>query len=687
MENETTAVAHDASGSKYADIMQYEGDIWAIADFLISASVKQSDFPAYMMPFFALMMLEGRMRNAVKKIRREYDIPDGETPDDFEELFISQGAGFNRYVVLEGKTLADICRNDTNFDEDFRNYLNAFDPDLRRLLGVGRGQEEQKFLNMDGIAAELRGKGILLQVAMKWAEIDLSGYDNSAITTLEEHIKRRWADISASTAGEQYTPDDIISLMAEIVAAMIRKLREDKILLYDPTCGGANLLFGVEDRLHFNSGYAHVASYGSEYNDSLYALSAIESRFRSDSKIAYGNTLTKVPFEGVPFDIVIANPPYGTPWKGFAREIENDQRGQFAGGLPSTSDGQFLFMQHILWSLDSKGIAVVVADGSTLFSGDAGSGESNVRKYVFDHDWVEAIVQMPQQEFFNTGITTYLWIFNKNKPKERENLVALIDGSKGWSQLKKSKGDKRREMTQANRDEIVKALVEFKPSSICKIFHREHFYYNKQKVFLTELDADGKSVKTPITFTLTRAQLGSVDLDNDDGHAVLDAEELTDLDSEKAKSLHQRLKAFDWRGEISEFQDENGVSYTWDQGRESIVRVLDDGKEEALGRGTFTFALKPGSVRGTKSIKVTVGPEITTDYEIIPHHFDAAENAAEIAAFVEKYIIKPCELGENKVGVELNFNKEFYVPEKLDSVEDILAEIRELDAQLQEVKL
>ena len=671
-----TAVAHDASGSKYADIMQYEGDIWAIADFLISASVKQSDFPAYMMPFFALMMLEGRMRNAVKKIRREYDIPDGETPDDFEELFISQGAGFNRFVVLEGKTLADICRNDTNFDEDFRNYLNAFDPDLRRLLGIGRGQEEQKFLNMDGIAAELRGKGILLQVAMKWAEIDLSGYDNSAITTLEEHIKRRWADISASTAGEQYTPDDIIFLMAEVVAVMIRKPKADKILLYDPTCGGANLLFGVEDRLHFNSGYAHVASYGSEYNDSLYALSAIESRFRSDSKIAYGNTLTKVPFEGVPFDIVIANPPYGTPWKGFSREVENDQRGQFAGGLPSTSDGQFLFMQHILWSLDSKGIAVVVADGSTLFSGDAGSGESNVRKYVFDHDWVEAIVQMPQQEFFNTGITTYLWIFNKNKPKERENLVALIDGSKGWSQLKKSKGDKRREMTQANRDEIVRALVEFKSSSICKIFHREHFYYNKQKVFLTELDAEGKAVETTTAFTLH-------ELVKHECVDVLEIETgLSNLDPENAKKLLQRLKASDWRGEISEFIDENGVSYTWDQGRESIVRVLDDGKEEALGRGTFTFALKPGTVRGTKSIKVTVGPEITTDYEIIPHHFDAAENAAEIAAFVEKYIFKPCKLGENKVGVELNFNKEFYVPEKLDSVEDILAELKTLDKQL-----
>ena len=672
---------HSKQGGREAvtlpDIMHYESDIWAVADLLIAASIKQSDFPAYMMPFFALMMLEGRMRNAVRKLKAEFQIGEGEVPEGFDELFISRGVGFNRYIVLENKTLADICRNDTNFEDDFRDYLGAFDPDLRRLLGVGCAQDEKKYLNLDGIVAELRGKGILMQVAMQWASIDLSPYDNSAITTLEEHIKRKWADISASTAGEQYTPDDIISLIAEIVADKVQKPKNQIVHLYDPTCGGANLLFGVEDRLR-DRGYEHVASYGSEYNDALYALAAIESRFREFSKIEYGNTLTRVPFSGTQFDAVVANPPYGTPWTGFANAIEHDQRGQFAGGLPGTGDGQFLFMQHILWQLDSKGLAVVVADGSTLFSGDAGGGESNIRKYIFDHDWVEALVQMPQQEFFNTGITTYLWILNKDKPAERRNLVALIDASKGWSQLKKSKGDKRREMTPAHREAIVAALHNFRPNEICKIFDREHFYYNKQKVFLTELDGNGKQVERTMSFTLAYAQLGE---------EILDAEELCDLDPDAAKRLLLRLKAFDWKGEIGVVGGENEVRYIYDQGAESICRDCPDKKPENIGRGVFTFSLKPGTRRGTKSIKVTVGPEITTDYEIIPHHFDSDANKAEIAAFIKKYIFKPCELGENKVGIELNFNKEFYVPEKLDSVEDILAEIKALDAQLQEVKL
>ena len=658
------------------DIMRYESDIWAVADDLRGVSIKESDFPAYMMPFFALMMLEGRMRNAVKKLKAECQIREDEIPEGFDELFISQNVGYNKFIVLERKTLADICKNDTTFDNDFRAYLGAFDQDLKRLLGVERGTGEQKFLNMDGVVAELRGKRILLEVATKWAKIDLSGYDNSAITTLEEHIKRKWADISASTAGEQYTPDDIISLMAELVASKIDKPKDQMIHLYDPTCGGANLLFGVEDRLREKADYPHIASYGSEYNDALYALAAIESRFREFSKIEYGNTLTKVPYAGTRFDVIVANPPYGTKWTGYEREIRNDQRGQFEGGLPGTGDGQFLFMQHILWQLDSKGLAVVVADGSTLFSGDAGGGESNIRKYIFDHDWVEALVQMPQQEFFNTGITTYLWILNKNKSPERRNLVALIDASKGWTQLKKSKGDKRRE---THREAVVAALRDFRPSDICKIFDREHFYYNKQKVLLTEVNEEGRFLSDEIVIKeIQGIELGAC---SDPDVVTANYEELNNRDPADAKAILEAIKVCDWSAVGGWVKDADGLNY-----RLNAESELFRG-DENLGVADYQFGVGAGKVRGKKSIKLTFKRKIVTDYEIIPHRFDADANAAEIAAFVKKYIFKPCELGENKIGVELNFNKEFYVPEKLDSVEDILAEIKDLDAQLAEVVL
>ena len=547
--------------SQPRDIMHYESDIWAIADLLLAASVKQSDFPAYMMPFFALMMLEGRMLNAMKRVEEEEGLTVKDDPEDFKEAFIDMDCGYNEYIVMEGKTLSSICSNDTTFEQDFDSYLKAFDDVLKKLLGIERGKDEKKFLNMDYYVAELRSKKILLSVITAWSKIDLSPYDNSAITTLEEHIKRKWADISASTAGEQYTPDDIISLIADIVATKVTKPKDQNIHVYDPTCGGANLLFGVADRLHTQAGYQNIHTWGSEYNDALYALAAIESRFRSHSHIYYGNTLTTAPCMGRDIDVIVANPPYGTKWSGYEREIKNDQKGQFPGGLPSVSDGQLLFMQHILWQLAQNGIAVEVHNGSTLFSGDAGSGESNIRKYIFDHDWVEAIIQMPQNEFFNTGIYTYLWIMNKQKPFERKDKVALIDGSKLWRLLKKAKGDKRREMTEEHRSEIVKTLTEFKPSDICKIFDREHFYYNKQSLTLTEVDVNGEYLREPIPLKKIKS-------------VVLNEETLTELkglDTNAGNALKNKLKAANIDEDRIVITLEDGTSYRYDQEQETII--------------------------------------------------------------------------------------------------------------------
>ena len=656
------------------DIMHYESKIWDIADILLAAAVKRSDFPAYMMPFFALVMLEGRMRNAIKKVEEEFGITAQSNPKDFKDAFMDMDCGYNEYIVMQGKTLESICRNDTTFDQDFADYLKAFDDVLKQLLGVERGKSEQKYLNMDGIVAELRGKKILMSVVTAWSKIDLSPYNNSEITTLEEHIKRKWADISASTAGEQYTPQDIITLIADIVASKVKKPKDQYIHVYDPTCGGANLLFGTADRLQ-KHGYNHIATYGSEYNDALYALAAIESRFRTRSLISYGNTLTKTPFPDNVFDVIVANPPYGTKWKGFEKEIKNDQKGQFPGGLPAISDGQLLFMQHILWKLADGGIAVEVHNGSTLFSGDAGSGESNIRKYIFDRDWVEAIIQMPQNEFFNTGIYTYLWIMNKKKPHERKNKIALIDASNLWQLLKKAKGDKRREMNEQHRAKIVEALTQFKSSDICKIYNREYFYYNKQSVILTEVDDKGRylsetiEVKKPHSIFLGDEEITTVNgLQPDEADDLMDA-----INDAKAAGEDFRV-----------VNQEGTALYFYNEDRHSVGKE-DDQDIVYLGEGSMSIGFTTSKM--LKNLKVIFSPKTYKDYEIIPHHFDEEENAAEVNAFMQKYVFKPYKLGDNVVGVELNFNKEFYVPEHLEAAEDILKEIESLNAQIKEIEL
>lgn len=659
--------------------MHYESEIWSCADLLISSGIKQSKFPDYMMPFFALIMLEGRMRNEMRDIEETEGINPVDNPEDFVEAFRDRECGYNDFIVRQGKTLSSICDNDKTFEQDFSSYLAGFDAQLKELLGIERGTDDSKYLNLDGIVAELRKKGILMQYITKWSQIDLSPYNNSEITTLEEHIKRKWADISAETAGEQYTPEDIISLIAEIVAAKIDIEKSEFVHLYDPTCGGANLLFGVADRLREGAGYRYIAANGCDWNDALYALARIESLFRENAEVKYGNTLTSLPFKGKEFDVVVANPPYGIPWKGYEKEIRNDQSGQFAF-YPSVSDGQLLFLQHNAWHLhDNRGIVVEVNNGSSLFSGDAGSGESNIRKYLFDNDWVEAIIQMPSDEFFNTGIVTYLWILNKNKPADRKDKVILINASDLWQPLKKNKGSKRKEMNETHRADIVRALVEFRDSDIAKVFDKWHFYFNKQQITLYETSEDGLTVKSALDKEPELAKPKLLEVVNPS--TLVD--ETFDLTLEEAERLCDRFNSWS-DGETSfTLNCAKHSKYVYDSLTRNIRFHDSDGFMQDLGFGEFRFSIKKSrNVPPVCELKVTLAPVGYKDTEIIPYNPDPEANHQGIIDFLMKYISKPFALGDNTIGVEVNFNKEFYVPETIEPVDTILAEIADIDRDL-----
>lgn len=424
-------------------IMQYESKIWATADLLRGCGIKESEWPSFMMPFFALVMIESRLIRMLDELRDEVGVDEieairEESTEDFIDLIKDKGQGYNVYIFEQQKTLKDICQNDKAFEVDFHAYLNGFDGETKDLLGVDV-EDGEKFLDIKGVIATLKNKKVLFSYTKEWSEIDLKPFNNSEITTLEEHIKRKWADISAETAGEQYTPDDVIALISEIIASKITEA-DTLLKIYDCTCGGGNMLFGVEDRIN-KKFKRFTQTYGQDWNDALYALAKIESRFREGSKIEHGNTLTDDKFYNEEFDVVVANPPYGVSWKGYQKDIENDKTGRFHF-TPSVSDGQFLFMQHLISKLNATGMGVVVHNGSTLFSGDAGSSESNIRKWLLDTDIVEAVIQLPTDEFFNTGIYTYLWVLNKDKVQERKDKVMLINASEKFSPLQRNKGAK-----------------------------------------------------------------------------------------------------------------------------------------------------------------------------------------------------------------------------------------------------
>ncbi len=685
------------------NILQYESKIWATADLLIGAGIKQSDFPKYMMPYFALMMLESRLLRHYKETLKDFGadaIDNIEDVKDFFEEFNDSKIGYNEIIVKNQKTLAEICKNDTTFKNDFDAYLNDFDTDTKELLGVERANTEEKFLDISGISGQLQNKKILFDTVKKWSEIDLTPFNNSEITTLEEHIKRKWADISAETAGEQYTPDDIISLITEIILSKIEDNGEF-LTIYDPTCGGGNLLFGVEDIIK-KSYNRPTKTYGMDMNDSLYALAKIESRFREDSDIRHGNTLTKISFIEKQFDVIVANPPYGVDWKGYKKDIVNDTTERFHA-LPSISDGQFLFTQHILSQLHEKGLAVVVHNGSTLFSGDAGSGESNIRKYFFDNDWVEAIVQMPTDEFFNTGIYTYLWIFNKNKSEERKDKVILINGSDFYEPLKKSKGKKRKEMVFDNRKTIVDALSNFENNDHAKVFDKWHFYFNKQAIMLTNVDENGKSLESKLASSKNKQgeeikaksiKIKPIKISQESEEGIIEISdfEIKTFDAKKHTSLQTYfndevkplINNLDYKeANLKVITDKE--TYYFDTDSESIIEQKGNTKT-ALGNGKIVIKATYKKATKTKEAYILITtelvPDYQKDYEIIPYAPTETENKQHIAEFMATYITKPFKYIENTIGVEINFNKVFYTPEKLRSLTQITSDLQNLEKEL-----
>lgn len=649
------------------NILQYESQVWKTADLLLGAGIKQSDFPKFMMPFFALMMVESRILRASNELRNEYtDI------DDLIEAVKEKGQGYNEFILKHNKSLIDICSNDKSFDTDFSLYLKSFDPETCNLLGVEKSNEDTKYLNISGIVGQLSKKKILFAFAKGWSEINLKDFNNSEITTLEEHIKRKWADISAETAGEQYTPDDIISLISEIVY-LKKQNSKDYLSIYDPTCGGGNMLFGVEDYLK-SKGKEYTKTYGQDWNDELYALAKIESRFRDDSTIEYGNTLTDIKFSDKAFEIIVANPPFGVDWKGYKSDIDNDQTGRFVA-LPAISDGQLLFTQHIISQLDIDGVAVVVHNGSTLFSGDAGSGESNIRKHFFDNDYVEAIIQLPTDEFFNTGINSYLWIFNKNKPSERKDKVIVINASEKFSPLKKSKGKKRKEITETNRMEIVQILKEFKDTESSKVFDKEHFYFNKQSIMLTNIDHQGKMLETEIKPIVTKITQGEI---------IIETFEILNPTNEQILETQDQVKQLDYKEEDLKVITMDSIYY-YDQDKETLIEDKK-GMIKVLGNGKITIKVVVKKSTKTQQAKLVITTVLETDYqkdyEIIPFSRNIETNDKNISEFMAKYITKPFRYLDNTIGVEINFNKVFYKPQQLEPLENILEDLERISIEL-----
>lgn len=380
---------------------------------------------------------------------------------------------------------------------NFNNYLNGYSENVRDIIDN---------FQMDKLIKRLANNDLLYLLINKFTEVDLhpSKVSNHEMGYIFEELLRRFSEMSNETAGEHYTPREVIRLMVNLLFAEHRDELLDKGLIrtvYDPACGTGGMLTVAKDHIKNNiNADLDFTMYGQQLNEQTYAIAKSDFLMlgEDEKNIVQGNSLTADKFKGNRFDFMLCNPPFGVSWKKEQKFIENesnDPYGRFSAGLPRSSDGALLFLQHMISKMEPRGSRIaIIFNGSPLFTGDAGSGESNIRKWIIENDWLEAVIALPTELFYNTGIATYIWIVTNKKPAKRKGKVQLINAISFYENMKKSLGNKRKFISSNQIKEITQIYTDFKESKYCKIFDNDDFGYTKVTI---EQPLEGSSSKNP----------------------------------------------------------------------------------------------------------------------------------------------------------------------------------------------
>ena len=419
--------------------------------------------------------------------------------------FLRRASGYQFYNTSKF-TFERLLSDPENIESNFRDYLNGFSANVQDVLA--------KF-EFDSIIKRMVESNTLYLVIKEFGS--LKGYlGPDKISAVDcgyifEDLVRRFSESFGEEAGAHFTSRDIIYLMTDLLLSGADMSRQENITVYDMTMGTSQMLSCMEERIHDLNPEMQVTCFGQEFNPSTFAIAKADMMIRGGNpdNMRFGDTLSDDKFPDYTFRYIISNPPFGIDWKreqkAVEKEAEKGDEGRFAPGLPKISDGQQLFVLNGLKKLDEHGKMAIIQNGSPLFSGDAGSGPSEIRRYILEHDWLDCIIQLSTDMFMNTGISTYIWVLNKNKSLARAGKVQLIDASHCFTPRRKSIGTKRKENADREREQIVSAYTAFVDGGIygdkagvyceSKIFATEEFGYNKIVVERPERDANGEIVR------------------------------------------------------------------------------------------------------------------------------------------------------------------------------------------------
>ncbi len=471
--------------------------LWGVAD-LIRDTFKRGKYQDVILPLTVLRRLDCVLApTKAKVLEKQAKLRDRKLGDLDPQLRTASGFAFyntSRYDFE--KLLADAPHLAANL----RNFIAGFSPNMREVL--------EKF-DFDNTISKLDEAGLLFQVLERFKNVDLhpDKIDNPTMGTIFEELIRKFNEALNENPGEHFTPRDVVHLMVDLMLAGDEgRIRRKGVVftVYDPCCGSGGMLMITKE--HITVGVrkngeiirqptnteAEIHLFGQEVNPETWAVSKSDLFMkdptgRDADNIALGSTLSNDRHGGRAFDYLIANPPYGKDWKrdeeAVRVEHERGAAGRFGPGLPRISDGQILFLLHMLAhrkeSKDGGSRVAIIMNGSPLFTGDAGSGESGIRRWILENDWLEALIALPEQLFYNTGIATYVWVLTNRKAPERKGKVQLINATSFWVQMRKSLGDKRREIPLEKADEILRLLRDFREGEHVKIFPTTHFGFRK----------------------------------------------------------------------------------------------------------------------------------------------------------------------------------------------------------------
>ncbi|EGR2874361.1 TPA: SAM-dependent DNA methyltransferase [Vibrio parahaemolyticus] len=673
--------------------------LWSVAD-LLRGDFKQSQYGRIILPFTLLRRLECVLEATKEQVLDKYESVKA-MPFEAQEKVLTHTAQFSFYNTSK----MDLNKlGETGVARNLENYIQSFSPNAREIF------EHFDFFNT---IDKLEEVDLLYKVAKRFASTDLhpNVINNYGMGLVFEELIRRFAESSNESAGEHFTPRDLVRLTTSLVFSHDDELLTQSGLvrsIYDPTAGtGGFLSSGMEYVLELNE-RASLSAFGQELNPESYAICKADMLIKGQKvdNIKLGNTLSNDQLRTDKFDYMLSNPPFGVDWKKIQKSIVDEHNekgfeGRFGAGLPRVSDGSLLFLMHLISKMrpltvedKAKGTASrigIILNGSPLFTGGAGSGESEIRRYILEHDLLEAIIALPTDMFYNTGIATYIWILSNNKAPNRKGKVQLINASKErpknggrgrsgggestdeiehvfYAAMRKSLGSKRRELTEDGIETIVKTYGQFVENEFSKIFDYQEFGYRRI------------TVERPLKLAIypkdeTRLEALQADkawskIDDSVQEAILNA--LAQFEEGKLLSRDKFLKALTKNlagTKLSATQQKLIVKHLGEHDDEAETCVVKSGKDKGKPEAN-------PDLRDNENVPLTETVEEYFAREVLPHVPDA---------WIDESKTDELDGQVGIVGYEIPFNRHFYVYEPPRKLEEIDADLDAVSADIMQL--